>query len=152
MIQEMRVGGGGLGAGSAEYEPARRSQIARFDGVRPRGVVRCRVPEDVAQALAFAGEEGRHVALGSGGRCFAGRWPAAGVVLDLSGVNAVSVFDGTVTVGAGARLAGVCDALAAHDPTIAAGWRAQPPEPAGRGVHGEPARDRFALVIGSRGA
>jgi hypothetical protein len=40
MIQEMTVGGDVRGAGSAEYESARRSQIARFDGVRPRVVER----------------------------------------------------------------------------------------------------------------
>jgi len=89
--------------GSAEYEPARGSQIARFDGVRPRVVVRCRVPEDVAQALAFAREEGLHVALRSGGRCFAGGSPATGVVNDLSGMNEVSVSDGTVAVWAPGR-------------------------------------------------
>ena len=138
----MRVGGDALGAGSAEYEPARRSQLARFDGVRPRVVVRCRVPEDVARALAFAREEGLHVALGSGGHYFAGRWSAPGFVIDLSGMNEVSVFDGTVTVGAG-RLAGVCDALAAPDPTIAAGWRANRRDPQGA------AFTASQLVIGS---
>jgi FAD/FMN-containing dehydrogenase len=99
---------------------ARRSQIARFDGARPRAVVRCRAPEDVAQALAYA-KEGLHVALRSGGHCFAGRSSTTGVVIDLSGINEVSVSDGTVTVGAGARLADVYDVLAAHDRTIAAG-------------------------------
>jgi FAD/FMN-containing dehydrogenase len=117
----MTVGGDVLVAGSAEYESARRSQIARFDGVRPRAVVRCRVPEDVAQALAFAREEGLHVALRSGGHCFAGRSSTTGIVIDVSGMDEVSVSDGTVTVGAGARLADVYDALAAHDRTIAAG-------------------------------
>lgn len=117
----MTVGGAVLVAGSAEYESARRSQIARFDDVRPRAVVRCRVPEDIAQALACAQAEGRHVALRSGGHCFAGRSSTTGVVIDVSGVNEVSVSDGTVTVGAGARLADVYDALAAYDRTIAAG-------------------------------
>jgi FAD/FMN-containing dehydrogenase len=117
----MTAGGAVLVAGSAEYESARRSQIARFDGVRPHAVVRCRVPEDVARALAFARQEGLHVALRSGGHCFAGRSSTTGVVIDVSGMNEVSVADGTVTVGAGARLADVYDALAAHDRTIAAG-------------------------------
>jgi FAD binding domain/Berberine and berberine like len=120
-VQEMTVGGEVLVAGSAEYESARRSQIARFDGVRPHAVVRCRVPEDVAQALAFASQGGLHVALRSGGHCFAGRSSTTGVVIDVSGMDEVSVSEGTVTVGAGARLADVYDALAAHDRTIAAG-------------------------------
>jgi FAD/FMN-containing dehydrogenase len=117
----MTVGGAVLVAGSAEYESARRSQIARFDGVRPHAVVRCRVPEDVAQALAFAQAEGLHIALRSGGHCFAGRSSTTGIVIDVSGMDEVSVGDDTVTVGAGARLADVYDALAAHDRTIAAG-------------------------------
>jgi FAD/FMN-containing dehydrogenase len=116
----MRVAGEVLVAGSPEYESARRSQIARFDGVRPHAIVRCRLPEDVAQALAFA-KEGLHVSLRSGGHCFAGRSSTTGVVIDVSGMDDVSVSDGTVTVGAGARLADVYDALAAHGRTIAAG-------------------------------
>jgi FAD/FMN-containing dehydrogenase len=108
-------------AGTAEYESARTSQIARFDDVRPHAVVRCRAPEDVAQALAFAGREGLHVALRSGGHCFAGRSSTTGVVIDVSPMDEVSVSEGTVTVGAGARLADVYDALAAHGRTIVAG-------------------------------
>jgi FAD/FMN-containing dehydrogenase len=117
----MTAGRDVLVPGSAEYESARRSQIARFDGVRPHAVVLCRVPEDVAQALAFAREEGLRVALRSGGHCFAGRSSTTGVVIDVSGMDEVSVSDGTVTVGPGARLDDVYDALAAHDRTIAAG-------------------------------
>src|SRR5262245_27880891 len=120
IVKQMMVGGEVLVAGSAGYESARRSQIARFDGIRPHAVVRCRVPEQIAQALGFA-KEGLHVALRSGGHCFAGRSSTNGVVIDVSGMNEVSVSDGTVTVGAGARLADVYDALAAHDRTIAAG-------------------------------
>src|SRR3954454_19310485 len=94
-----------LVAGSAGYEAARSSQIARFDGVRPRAVVRCRTPEDVAHAIASAGEQGLPLALRSGGHCFAGRSSTTGVVIDVSAMDAVSVADDTVAVGAGARLA-----------------------------------------------
>jgi len=117
----MTVGGDVLVAGSAEYESARRGQIARFDGVRPRAVVRCRVPADIARAFALARPEGVQIALRSGGHCFAGRSSTTGIVIDVSGMNEVSVSDGTVIVGAGTRLADVYDALAAHDRTIAAG-------------------------------
>jgi len=108
-------------AGSTGYESARRSQIARFDGVRPRVVARCRAPEDVAQAIAFARKEGLPLALRSGGHCFAGRSSTTGVVIDVSGMGAISLSDDTVAVGAGARLGDVYDALAAHGRTIAAG-------------------------------
>ncbi len=108
-----------LVAGSAEYESARRSQIARFDGVHPRAVVRCREPQDVVRALAGAGE-GR-AALRSGGHCFAGRSSTAGVVIDMGPMGEVSIADDTVTVGAGARLGDIYDRLAARGRTIAAG-------------------------------
>jgi FAD/FMN-containing dehydrogenase len=59
------------------------------------------VPEDIAEAMAFAKEGGLHVALRSGGHCFAGRSSTTGIVIDVSGVDEVSVSDdGTVTVGA----------------------------------------------------
>jgi FAD/FMN-containing dehydrogenase len=108
-------------AGAPEYESARLSQIARFDAVRPQAVVRCRAPADVAQTLALARRAGLHVALRSGGHCFAGRSSTTGVVVDTSTLDAVAVSDGHVTVGAGARLSDVYDALAAHGRTIAAG-------------------------------
>jgi FAD/FMN-containing dehydrogenase len=110
-----------LVAGSAAYESARRSQIARFDDVRPRAVVRCRTPDDIARALAFARQEGVHVALRGGGHCFAGRSSTTGIVIDVGGIHDVSISDGTVAIGAGARLGDVYDALATHDLTIAAG-------------------------------
>ena len=145
-MTNMTVGAEALVAGSAGYESARRSQIARFDGVRPRVVVRCRAAEDVAQAIAFARGEGLPLALRSGGHCFAGRSSTTGVVIDVSGMDEVSVSDGTVTVGAGARLADVYDALAAHDRKIAAGWRANRRDPQGA------AFTVSQLMIGSQGA
>lgn len=117
----MNIGGELLVPGAAGYESARRSQMARFDDVRPHTVVRCRSAEDVAQALALARREGLHVALRSGGHCFAGRSSTDGIVIDVSAIDHVSVAEGTVTVGAGARLGDIYDRLAARGRTIAAG-------------------------------
>jgi FAD/FMN-containing dehydrogenase len=117
---EVASGGEILMAGSAEYESARRSQIARFDHVRPYAVACCRTPEDVVHALGYA-HEGHHIALRSGGHSFEGRSSTTGVVIDVSGMNEVSVSGGTVRVGAGARLGAVYDALADRGLTIAAG-------------------------------
>ena len=58
-------------------------------------------------------------AVRSGGHCFAGRSSTAGVLIDVSPMGAVAVADGRATVGAGARLGDVYDALDAarrHDP------------------------------------
>jgi hypothetical protein len=60
-------------------------------------------------------------------------------------MNEVSVSDGTVAVGTGARLADVYNARAARDRTIAAGWRAN------RDQQGA-ALTVSQLVIGSQGA
>jgi len=117
----MKLGQHVLLPGSAEYETARLSQVARFDDVRPSAVVGCHAPDDVAHALAMARQHELHVALRGGGHCFAGRSSSTGIVIDMSGISDISLSNGTVTVGAGARLGNVYDALAGHGLTVAAG-------------------------------
>ena len=71
-------------------------------------VVSCASTRDVARTLAFARHSGTHVVPRGGGHCFAGRSSTAGLVLDLSRLDAVSVLaDGRARIGAGARLAQV---------------------------------------------
>ena len=56
-----------------------------------------------------------------GGHCFAGRSSTRGVLVDVSPIDSVSVADSVATIGAGARLGDVYDALEPHGVTIAAG-------------------------------
>ena len=77
-------------------------------------MVRCREPADVGETLALARRSGAHVAVRSGGHCFAGRSSTDGVVVDVGPMSEVVVGDGAVTVGAGARLGNVYDALEPH--------------------------------------
>lgn len=107
--------------GSPAYEAARKPAIARFHAIRPQAVVRCATPADVAATIAFARRSGLPVVPRAGGHCFAGRSSTEGIVIDVSPMNGVSLAADTVTVGAGARLGSVYDALAAHGRTIAAG-------------------------------
>jgi FAD/FMN-containing dehydrogenase len=107
--------------GSRAYELARAPALANFDDVRPRAVVRCADPADVVETLAFARRLGVHVAPRSGGHCFAGRSSTEGVVIDVTPMRAVSVSGDVATIGAGARLSDVYDALDDHDLTIPAG-------------------------------
>jgi FAD/FMN-containing dehydrogenase len=107
--------------GSPGYDEARKPAIARFHDTTPQAVVRCRTAADVAEAIWFAGRYGLRVAPRSGGHCFAGRSSTDGIVIDVTLIDAVSVADGVVTVGAGARLGAVYDALGEHDLTIAGG-------------------------------
>jgi FAD/FMN-containing dehydrogenase len=107
-------------SGAPGYEEARRPPIARFDA-HPRAVVRCRTSADVSEALSLAERAGLDVAIRSGGHCFAGRSSGDGVVVDVSPMRSVSVSDGVATVGAGARLGDVYNALDDHGVTIPAG-------------------------------
>jgi FAD/FMN-containing dehydrogenase len=97
---------------SAAYDAARRPALARFHDVRPIAVVRCASTRDVTRTLAFARHSGTHVVPRGGGHCFAGRSSTAGLVLDLSRLDAVTVRpDARARIGAGARLAQVYDGL-----------------------------------------
>ena len=119
---ERAVSGAVLRPGDAGYDAARKPAIARFHDARPDAVVRCRTAGDVAAAIAFAHAAGLRVAARSGGHDFAGRSTTDGVVVDVGPMDAVALGpDGVATIGAGARLARVYDALAAQGRTIPAG-------------------------------
>jgi FAD/FMN-containing dehydrogenase len=109
--------------GSARYEAVRKPAIPNFDDNRPQAVVLCSTAADVSGAIRFARETGTPVAIRSGGHCFAGRSSGDGIVIDVSLMRSVSVSgDGeTATVGAGARLGDIYDALEEHGLTLAAG-------------------------------
>jgi FAD/FMN-containing dehydrogenase len=115
------LGGEVVVPGSAAYDLGRRPFNGRYDDRRPQALVRCASPEDVAETLAFTTRHGLPIALRSGGHCFAGHSSTSGVVVDVSPMAGVSVSGGQATVGAGARLGDVYDALAAHDRTIPGG-------------------------------
>jgi hypothetical protein len=107
--------------GSPRYDEARRPQIPRFHDVRPEGVVLCRTPADVVEAIAFARRLGIEIAVRSGGHDFAGRSSGSGMVLDLTPMHSLEVSDGLATVGPGFRLGDLYAALAQHEVTIPAG-------------------------------
>jgi FAD/FMN-containing dehydrogenase len=97
--------------GSAAYDEADAPFNTRFLSLRPAAIVRCAAPEDVVSALGFVARHGLSVVPRSGGHCFAGQSSTAGVVLDVSPMQSVVVDGDLVTVGAGARLGVVYDAL-----------------------------------------
>jgi FAD/FMN-containing dehydrogenase len=107
--------------GSPRYDEVRRPAMARFQDVRPEAIVLCRSVADVAEAIAFATRSGRPLAVRSGGHCFAGRSTGEGVVVDVTPIGSVSVSEGVATIGAGARLGEVYDALDPYGVTIPAG-------------------------------
>jgi FAD/FMN-containing dehydrogenase len=126
-----RIAGEVVVQGSPGYDQARKPAIARFQDARPQAVVFCATADDVAEALAVARRSGLPAVPRSGGHCFAGRSSSPGIVIDVTPMRSVSVTGevttgevttGVVaTIGAGARLGEVYDALAGHGLTIPAG-------------------------------
>jgi FAD/FMN-containing dehydrogenase len=106
---------------SPGYESVRKPVFARFHSVWSQAIVLCENPEDVSEAIAFARRSGLHPVPRSGGHCFAGRSSTDGIVIDVSPMHSVSVSGGVATVGAGARLGEVYDALGGFGLTIPAG-------------------------------
>lgn len=116
-----RLDGDCLVPGDADYDTVRRPADLAHQDVRPKLVIRCRSAADVVLGVGYARDTGTPVVPRGGGHCFAGRSSTEGVVLDLSGLDAVAVTGGTAVIGAGARLAQVYTALHAQDRTIPAG-------------------------------
>lgn len=114
--------GESFGPGSPGYEAIRRPVNLAYRDVCPRLVVRCRSVSDVVSAVTYATATGDRIAPRGGGHCFAGRSSTDGIVLDMSGLDGISVAAGRVaTIGAGARLGQVYAALHAYDRTLPAG-------------------------------
>jgi FAD/FMN-containing dehydrogenase len=107
--------------GSPAYERGHQTFNARFHEVRPQAIVACATPDDVAETISFLARHGLECATRSGGHCFGGRSSTRGVVIDVTRMGSVSVSGGVATVGAGARLGAVYDALQAHGLAIPAG-------------------------------
>jgi hypothetical protein len=107
---------------SPGYGAIRSPANIAYREVRPRLVVQCRSVSDVTRAMAYARATGDHIAPRGGGHCFAGRSSTDGIVLDMSGLDGISVADDRVaTIGAGARLGQVYAALHASGRTLPAG-------------------------------
>jgi FAD/FMN-containing dehydrogenase len=95
--------------------------MARFHGVRPAAIVKCESPADAAAAIGFARRAGLSLAIRSGGHSVAGRSSGEGVVIDVTPMCSVAVLDGTTSVGAGATLGDLYEALYTHRRTLPAG-------------------------------
>jgi len=107
--------------GSPDYDLVRKPAMARFENVRPEGVVLCGTPEDVSAAIAFARRVGLQTAVRSGGHSVAGRSSTVGMVIDVTPMSSISVDGEVATVGTGVRLGALYDTLQEHGLTIPAG-------------------------------
>jgi hypothetical protein len=107
--------------GSPAYDAARRPFNARFHHVEPAAIVSCATPQDASEAISFARRSGLDVAMRSGGHSFAGHSSTHGIVIDVTPMGSVTVSGGVASVGAGARLGDVYDALQEQGLAIPAG-------------------------------
>lgn len=107
--------------GAPGYDSARRPEQPPPTEHRPVAVVMAANAADVAAVIAFGREHGIATVPRSGGHCFAGRSSTHGVVIDVTAMNDVTVSGRRVTVGAGARLGKIYDALEPAGLTLPAG-------------------------------
>jgi FAD/FMN-containing dehydrogenase len=94
---------------------------ARFHEVHPSAIVLCARPQDVSETISFLHRHGLENAIRSGGHCFAGYSSTQDVLIDVSPMDSLSVSGGVATIGAGARLGKVYEALQTHNVTIPGG-------------------------------
>src|SRR3954468_20385679 len=95
--------------------------LPRFRHITPELTRRCASADEVAEAIAEARERALEIAVRSGGHCFAGRSSTTGLLIDVERIHHVELDGDVATIGAGARLGPIYDALAAHGRTIAGG-------------------------------
>ena len=115
------IGGEVALPGSPAYQASRPPFNARFRDLRPAAMVACASPTDVAEAIGFARRHGLALATRAGGHSFAGHSSTPDLLLDVTPIRSVTVAGGVTTVGAGARLGEVYEALQGHDLAIPGG-------------------------------
>lgn len=110
--------------GDPTYDEVRLLQNPRYDGQRPLAVLTVADAEDVATGLRFAQDNGLPIAIRSGGHSYPG-WSGGGrpraLVLDCRSLSHVGVDGEMATIGAGATLAPVYDAIGSAGRAIAGG-------------------------------
>ncbi|MFE2286500.1 FAD-dependent oxidoreductase [Streptomyces sp. NPDC059443] len=115
----------------ASYGVAKQLELAQFDAANPKAVAYCASSADVSVALRFAQDNCLQTAVRSGGHSFGGYSTTPGLVIDVSGLNAITLGNGnaSVDVGPGARNVDILNTLAPHGlvvseggcPTVASG-------------------------------
>ena len=118
---QRRIDGAVALPGSPAYQAAHQPFNARFRDVRPSAIVSCASPQDVGEAIGFARRHGLETAIRAGGHSFAAHSSTRGMLVDVRPMRSVTVAGGVATVGGGAHLGEVYEALQAHDLTIPGG-------------------------------
>lgn len=109
--------------GNPEYTTARQLFSTRFDNILPSAIAYCASPSDVQRCLAFVRRFGLPFTARAGGHSYAGYSTSAGLVIDVTRMNAVIVDTSanTATIGAGARLIDVYNTVTQYGLILPAG-------------------------------
>ncbi|MBW8757314.1 MAG: FAD-binding oxidoreductase [Burkholderiales bacterium] len=107
--------------GSANFHAAAPVFNAVYDATVPQAIVRCATAGDIALALGFATRNGLALTARSGGHGYTGNSTTTGLVIDVGGMNTISVGSGTATIGAGAKLVDIYDQLSAQGVCVPSG-------------------------------
>jgi FAD/FMN-containing dehydrogenase len=108
--------------GGHGYNAARQVFNRRFDGVKPPAVVRARDAADVIAAVKWADRFDVPLVARSGGHSYTGQSTSSkAVVIDLGGMDRISLSGTTATLGPGARNLQVSASLAARGRAIPSG-------------------------------
>jgi FAD/FMN-containing dehydrogenase len=118
-----RVSGTVLLPGDKDFPTAHQVFNPLWDTRKPVAIARCKTKEDVQACVELARGSKVPIAARSGGHSYAGySVPDSGLQVDLSAMAAVEVRpDGTVRIGAGAKLTDVYTALAKSGRALPAG-------------------------------
>jgi FAD/FMN-containing dehydrogenase len=105
------------------YETAKRLYSPRYDGIRPGAVVFCESAQDVWRTVRWSRRHSIRIVPRAGGHSYGGYSTCKGVVVDVTRMKGVTVnaSAGTATIGAGALLIDVYQALAQQGRMIPAG-------------------------------
>jgi FAD/FMN-containing dehydrogenase len=103
------------------YDNARLVFNTRFDHIYPEGIVHCADEADIITALAFAQKNNLHITSRCGGHGYTGNSTTAGLVLDLTSLNSITIAQDTVTIGGGTILVDIYDQLTAQGLAIPLG-------------------------------
>ena len=109
--------------GASGYAAAKGLFDTRFDAVSPLAIAYCSSVRDVQRAILWARRHGIRIAPRAGGHSYGGYSTTSGLVVDVTRLRAVHV-DGagkTATIGGGARLMDVYNALWQRRVTIPVG-------------------------------
>lgn len=119
-----KVRGPVIRPGSGAYPRAARVYNTRFDGARPDAVIEVLDSRDVQAVLRWADRHDVRIAARSGGHSYAGYSTLdEGVVVDLRRLRSIALDRGgrRASIGAGAHMIEVSDALARHGGAVPGG-------------------------------